>query len=118
MHFRCRLSPGISWAMGSVAQRRLAGTFTTPSSVRKRRDELREHVVGGHPGGLGVEVENEAVAKGGGRDGPHIVIGHVEPALDQGPDLRAQHDRLRPARADTVANVSPHYIRGLDVLGM
>src|SRR3954462_10570734 len=116
MHYWCRLSPGIFWARGSVAQRRLASMITTPSSVRKRRNELPEHVVGGHPGGLVVEVENEAVPECGRRDGPHVVIGHVEPALDQGADLGAQHDRLRPARANAVANVPPHDIWSFRVL--
>src|SRR5688572_11159367 len=118
MRFRCRLSSVNSWVIVSVAQRLLTDMFTTASSVRLRGDDLPEHVVGGNAVRLGIEVENQAVPERGCRDGSHVVVGYVEPAFDQRADLRAEHDRLRPPRADAIANVATHHVWGFLVFGM
>ena len=53
-------------------------------------ENLGDDVVGSDALGLGLEIQDEAMAQGGGRDRLDVIEADVESALDQGADLAGE----------------------------
>src|SRR5262249_6933485 len=60
---------------------------------------------GAHAVDVGLQVQDDPVAKRRVGDLANVLVRDVEATLEQRPDLASQHQRLRAARARAVANV-------------
>ena len=92
-----------------------ARRVTTVRSRRRREQHALDDLRGRDAGGLGGEAHHQTMAKRGDRDLVDVVVGDVRAAVEERHDLRAEHQRLRAARARAVGDVAPDVDLGLAV---
>src|SRR6188474_3433907 len=92
----------------SAGSRNPAGAVIASEPGPRHGDKGQQslgQMVGRDPFRLRLEVEQHAVAEHRWREGPDIVEADVGAALQQGPGLPAQHQRLRRADARPVGDI-------------
>ena len=112
-------SMGLTRIGRAIRRGRCASTRPYAVSVGGHAGEdLGEHLVDGDALGLALEVEDDAVAQGLGRDGPDIVDRRGLAAGHEAADAGGEQDGLGAARAAAEADVALDEVGRVGVVGV